>query len=330
MEIDIERFSRLLLNLYRAAENTPLKEFRNAALGEIQQHLPFDGVMWTTTRLSGSRSSHHVWAYAGVSRDLLRLLENDPHGRIGFEVTKETLGKPRIWNAEDMTPGTQMAALTAYAGMRQIVIVSDLNEALDVFTVLIVGRRDLRQPFDAGDQTLLRLLMPHLQAAMGRNVESRTMATLVNRIAGDVGLAIVTNDSIVLEEANFAQIMQNAWPRYSGSLLPVPIQQAMHAGRKIVSFDGATIHLMYREDHVLLIATPPSALHTLTRKEFTIASDFAQGKSYKEVARHHGLPPETVRSRLRSVYEKLSVTDKAELSRRFAQTEMLLNLQNPF
>jgi LuxR family maltose regulon positive regulatory protein len=87
---------------------------------------------------------------------------------------------------------------------------------------------------------------------------------------------------------------------------------------------------MYEEDHVLMIATPSSALHTLTHKEFAIASDFAQGKSYKEVARTHGLPPETVRSRLRSVYEKLSVSDKAELSRRFTRTELLENLQELF
>lgn len=330
MEIDSERLSLLLLNLYRSAEEASITAFRNAALEELQRHLPFDGVMWTTSSLSGSRPSHHVWASGGVPRELLQLLESDPGLRTAFEVTKETLGKPRIWTLEDMAPGTPMAAFTIHAGMRQVVIVSDWNEALGLFTVLVVGRRDLRQPFDAGDQTLLRLLMPHLQAAMGRNVEARTMAMLVNGIAGNVGLAIVANDSIVLEDANFAQIMQNAWPQYAGSLLPLSIQQAVRAGSTVVSCDGATIHLMYGEEHVLLIATPPSALHTLTRKEFTIASEFAQGKSHKEVARSHGLPPETVRSRLRSVYEKLSVSDKAELCRRFAQTELVENLQTPF
>lgn len=163
-----------------------------------------------------------------------------------------------------------------------------------------------------------------------RNLESRTMATLVNRVAGSVGLAIVANDTIVLEDANFAQIMQSAWPQHSGSLVPPAIQQAVHAGKAVVSCNGSTLHLMYEEDHVLMIATPSSALHTLTHKEFAIASDFAQGKSYKEVARTHGLPPETVRSRLRSVYEKLSVSDKAELSRRFTRTELLENLQELF
>lgn len=330
MEIDNKRFSRLLLNLYRTAESRSTKEFRDAALAEVQQLLPFDGCVWSTCRLGGSQPWPHLWALDGAPPDMRRLFETDPDGHHSLELAKLTLENPRIWAVEEMTPGSPMALFTADAGMRQVIIISDWNETLEVFNILIFGRRDLRQPFDEGDKALLTLLLPHLQAAVALNVESRTRATLVNRIAGNVGLAIVCDDTIVMEETGFAEILRQAWPRHVGPGLPLPIREALKTGKTVVSCDGATIHLMYGDDHVLLLAAPPSVLHALTRKEFAIASDFAQGKSYKEVARDHGLPPETVRSRLRSVYEKLSVSDKAELSRRFAQTELLESLHGPF
>ncbi|MEM6933501.1 MAG: LuxR C-terminal-related transcriptional regulator [Pseudomonadota bacterium] len=54
----------------------------------------------------------------------------------------------------------------------------------------------------------------------------------------------------------------------------------------------------------------------LSKREHEVASAYAAGQSYKEIARDLGLSPTTVRSHLRTVYGKLQVTSKIELVRR--------------
>lgn len=325
--MDQASFSQLLLKLYRAAGTTSIKEFRELALREVQLHLPFDGVMWTSSSVAGQRPSRYVWMLGGVSPQMLQLFDQHPDddGALAFAV--ETLGEPRVVRPEETFPDTLMAALSAYSGMHEVMIMAARSETLDRFTILTFGRREGRS-FDAEDCAFMRLLVPHLEAMVMQNFEFQIMATMVNRIAGEVGLAAVAAEALVLKEPRFDELMGRAWPDWTGPLLPGPLLQALRSRKSFLSHGGTGFYLVPGDGMMLVIATPASALQTLSPKEFAIASEFAHGKSYKEVARSHGLSPETVRSRLRSVYEKLSIGDKTELSRRFAQTQLLEDLQN--
>jgi DNA-binding CsgD family transcriptional regulator len=62
---------------------------------------------------------------------------------------------------------------------------------------------------------------------------------------------------------------------------------------------------------------------TLSPRERVIAERFAGGESYKEVARHLGASPATVRHHLRVVYRKLGVGDKGALSSIIANHRLL-------
>ncbi len=52
----------------------------------------------------------------------------------------------------------------------------------------------------------------------------------------------------------------------------------------------------------------------LSKRETEVASAYAGGESYKEIARSLGLSPTTIRTHLRTVYTKLGVTSKVELA----------------
>ena len=53
----------------------------------------------------------------------------------------------------------------------------------------------------------------------------------------------------------------------------------------------------------------------LSKREKEVATAYASGESYKEIARSLGLSPTTVRTHLRTVYSKLGVPSKIELAR---------------
>jgi DNA-binding CsgD family transcriptional regulator/Tfp pilus assembly protein PilF len=52
---------------------------------------------------------------------------------------------------------------------------------------------------------------------------------------------------------------------------------------------------------------------SLSNREHEVATAYAEGQSYKEIARFLGISPTTVRSHLRTIYSKLGVTSKIEL-----------------
>ena len=54
------------------------------------------------------------------------------------------------------------------------------------------------------------------------------------------------------------------------------------------------------------------SIETLSKREAEVAAAYADGASYKVIARDLGISPTTVRSHLRTVYGKLNVTSKAK------------------
>lgn len=56
------------------------------------------------------------------------------------------------------------------------------------------------------------------------------------------------------------------------------------------------------------------ALDQLTPKEFTVARLYAEGRTYKEIARELALSPATVRHHLRGAFARLGIRNKAELA----------------
>lgn len=67
--------------------------------------------------------------------------------------------------------------------------------------------------------------------------------------------------------------------------------------------------------HILArLRNPPRAAHPplLTEKEVAVLTDLAKGFRYKEVARLHGISPNTVADHVKSIYRKLAVNSRSE------------------
>jgi TolB-like protein/DNA-binding CsgD family transcriptional regulator len=57
----------------------------------------------------------------------------------------------------------------------------------------------------------------------------------------------------------------------------------------------------------------------LSRREFAVAGHYAEGQTYKEIARDLGVSPATIRNHLASIYRKLGISNKAQLIHRLAE-----------
>lgn len=57
----------------------------------------------------------------------------------------------------------------------------------------------------------------------------------------------------------------------------------------------------------------------LSKREITVAEHYADGQTYKEIARDLGISPATIRNHLASIYRKFEINNKAQLVHRLAE-----------
>lgn len=98
---------------------------------------------------------------------------------------------------------------------------------------------------------------------------------------------------------------------WGGTTLPSAVVAALHGAPRCIRFAGARLSL---EPVGELVAVSLSVnTLALTPRELSAALLYAQGLSYKEVARVLALSPATVRTYLKTAYARLEVTNKVAL-----------------
>jgi DNA-binding NarL/FixJ family response regulator len=60
-------------------------------------------------------------------------------------------------------------------------------------------------------------------------------------------------------------------------------------------------------------ATPPRPVDTLTQREKTVISYLMQGWRNREISTHLAISEQTVKNHLRTIYDKVGVSDRLEL-----------------
>jgi len=103
------------------------------------------------------------------------------------------------------------------------------------------------------------------------------------------------------------------WPRWQGPRLPEELRGSVQAQ---VRRPGVVVSRqpLPGEDLHLVLARPDSAADLLTFRQAQIASEFAVGKPYRQIADELQISPVTVRNHLRTIYSVLQVRSKVELS----------------
>jgi DNA-binding CsgD family transcriptional regulator len=106
-------------------------------------------------------------------------------------------------------------------------------------------------------------------------------------------------------------LLKSEWPHWTGPNLPKALhaRDGTHWSGERVMVDFMAVH-----DCWLMKVRSRRAEDSLSEREHTIARRYADGASYKEIAQSLGTAPTTVRAHLRSIYSKLGVTRKTQLT----------------
>ncbi|WBS02337.1 helix-turn-helix transcriptional regulator [Pseudoduganella sp. SL102] len=108
-----------------------------------------------------------------------------------------------------------------------------------------------------------------------------------------------------------AELLRRHCGDWCGTVLPPALMAALDGAPRCIRFAGARLSVGPAGDLVAIRMVHGAS--ALRPRELSAALLFAQGLSYKEVARALALSPATVRTYLKSAYAGLQVTNKMEL-----------------
>jgi len=308
----LDKFSNTLLEVYRLAREEPLERFLQTMLECIQPLIPFSAAWWGNGAPSADNPElmHSYYLYNLPDsyfedwrsiKDHDNTIEQVSH-KSGSAVVL-TIDSPEISNGLKW-----LAQKYNFSELMCIIISQDEVSGLIDHLSLYRSTDDI--PFSALEINLLEALMPHLLSAKSINHLRNAQVLQESRKGVPQALAICDAKGVLkISEPGFADLLLNEWPDWKGPILPFMPTQDGYQGQML------SIEAFPRDEKFLLVARTLYPIEQLSTREQDVAVRFGQGETYKEIARDIGISPNTVRYYLRSIYIKLGINNKTEISR---------------
>lgn len=304
----------LLLELYAGCHELPMHAFLPRALDVVRHRLPFDSAWWAMSTFDGDQHNIHASYVEGLPQNMhslwLSIQDEDVIGNAVLQHPGRTLNFTPT--EVDRTKGSRWLARTT--GFRHVLCTVNLNPIIGQQHFLALSRHDDRLGFSEDERRLKELLMPHLNATLDINRMSELRRLHAQGHAERHPMAVIDRlGAIHHAEPAFIEEFKRQWPRWWGPRVPDPVLRALAAGEDSHAASGLMVRWSWVADLALMEVSPRGPLDQLSHREREVATRYAAGASYKEVARDLGLAPATVRHHLRAIYEKAGVTNKAAL-----------------
>jgi DNA-binding CsgD family transcriptional regulator len=315
--------NQFLLDLYQLALGTPSPEFSEAALERAKQEIGFGSGLWGTFTLTPEGPRPHSGHLHGLPEAMLAEYESvKQHDFLNqrlIERPGRTVAMPLASVEKRVHP--DMVAHARRWGMEQSLATVVLESPLNLYTIVVLYRREARRPFSEKERRFKQLLMPHLVAAWHMNAmhfldapEKPPRSVRRARALIDA-LGIIHN-----AEPGLTDILRREVKGWTGPSVPAALLAGVQSAAR--RYEGTAIVatlLRHLDDRTSVISVRLRApVDSLSERERAVAREFAAGKTHKEIAAAFGTSPATVRSQIQAAYGKLGVSTKIELGKQLA------------
>ena len=312
--------STLLLDLLSACDALPFPEFQGEALRLVQEKLPFDSALWAAGTVAAGPEPliFSIFLY-NQPQEMLANYERVKSRDLAFmkalaqpDTTINVALSDVVWEA-----GSE--AIKAHGeryGMQHILTTVTRGPVTDLLGAIAFYRADPANRFSEQERLLQQNLVPHLVALCNRSrIQHLEEALHPGRERRRRAAALVDGKGMLYNaNTGFINLMLAEWPEWRGPMLPPVLFDAVvttSATRAL--FSRIAVHASAVNDLFLLHLREIAPCDSLSAREWDVASAFGRGLSHKEIARHLDIAPGTVRNHLTTIYEKLGVSNKAEL-----------------
>lgn len=316
---ELDRYSQLLLRLYRLAQELPIADFQNAALDLVKGVLPFDSSLWGTAAPTRDGPDIHTVHLHNKSQDMLPAYEAVKHQDTAVATMFEQPRATRGFNLENWfsAPGQrEIRDVMRRFEIENMLATTVVDPSTRFAHWILLYRADSAAAYSAEEVARLELLAPHVMEALAINRKMHLERLGPEPAALPRGSAIADMRGIVYHaDERFASLAGEEWDDRGAPMRRLPDALAAHFMQDNERFRGRAVVVDARIEQQLLFlkARPRCRADGLTAREFTIAQLIAKGDTHKEIAQTLTRSPATVRNQIQVIYEKLGVGNIAGL-----------------
>jgi DNA-binding CsgD family transcriptional regulator len=307
----LESLYKLILEIYRAAKETPVDEFQQQALELLGAQTSFDSAHWGCgENTANGVVAHSVYLHHESPEILQEWGTRNQKNSLIVDTVVARSGQSFIYNSpqlfNDDAPMLDYMLRYGHQNNMSITTVSASQPNGQWLSLYRAGKHD---HFCRKDALVLEQIMPHLVEAL----EINRMLGRVND-SGQRGIrALMRKDGTLCHcGSGFARFIRVMWPNWNSGRLPAELLLVI-APKKEVLFAGHLIAATELGDLLSLNIRKTSILHRLTLREIEVARLYGQGISYKEIGVRLDVSPATVRNFVAHIYTKLAINNKVAL-----------------
>ncbi|TXH82468.1 MAG: LuxR family transcriptional regulator [Rhizobium sp.] len=309
------KLSLFLLDLYAAAVREDVGGFERCFFSLLQDLVPCDSGWTGVAAPEENRPVNHCsFVYRlpeNFFRQWLHVTDKDPLA----DLSRLVFGQAMVIDSNDKTIDTEFRHWAQRFRLRHLLRVCALDSRFGLIGFLSIYRQNGGHPFSDHEITTVETLIPHLAATMRIN---RTMQLFrLGQDAVNATRRAICDAYGMIHRADegFIEALQAEWPSWTGGVLPSPLSRQIRS-QPDLPFLGQLhrIDISGIAGLFILELRRRSLADRLASRELETIQHFANGVSYKEVARRMNISPATVRHHLRSAYKKLGVHDKTQMS----------------
>ena len=302
-----------LLSLYNSCRTLPIDQFQVALFDHLKALIPFD-----SARLIG------VDMARGAAEVRCSILYREPEtmplhweeiSRLDtvLSTVAKSPGTACNYNARRLYSAPAAHIVLDYTNrFRHMngLVVATTNEVPGYLEGLSLYRAHDESHFSRTEQHNIEVFAPHVQQALQIN------GALAQGAANEALPFAIINEAGTLNfcTPRLDELIRSEFPGWRGLHAPDELLRKLAANGSYTLRGSPICLTLHRFGKLLLMRAYQVEPSGLTPRESSVAMLFVQGNSHKEVARHLGIAPATVRNFLQRIYQKLDVHDKAALA----------------
>lgn len=314
----LSEYSQLLLTIYRQAQDLPVHEFQDGILAALKAYLPFDSSMWGTARMTDAGIDIHSLHLHNTTQAMIDAYEKVKHLDVAaVRVTEQ----PTATIAFDTEQDFSQAELRDYREFlhefrhEHFFITSEINPITRFAHWVSLYRFGKDQRCTPEETELLSCLAPHLMQALAIN-----RLVHLDRLTGDAArekwsVAIADGRGVLYHaDRRFREMVALESTGDGEERLPAQLLDRLVAGDNQISGEKVVIRRSLERGLLYLKARAREEVDELGEREFLVAKLLVSGLTQKQVAAKLERSPETIRSQVKTIFDKLGINNVAMLA----------------
>ncbi|MCC2673122.1 MAG: transcriptional regulator, LuxR family [Ramlibacter sp.] len=314
---ELSKFSRIVLDLYRDAQELPVDRFQDAAFERLKPAIPFDAAIWGTATMTPAGIDVHSLHTHRFPDDMmaafLRVRHQDSAAMRVTQHARMTIG----FSAAEEFTGEDQEEIRQFArdySQHHCFVTSDIHPVTRFVHWISLFRSDPQRPCLDEEVHFLSELGPHLMQAVAIN-----RLVHLDRMLGDAArdcwsVAIADARGVLYHsDARFLELVLPEWPLAQHERLALALVRQLQAGDGQVIGRSCVLQCAKQQGLLFLKARARHEVDALSARELVVAQLLTAGMTHKQIARHLDRSPETVRTQIKSIFEKLGINNVALL-----------------